>query len=81
MKSLNPKRRRKMTLKQERADDIVESAKNAFSLAILLGSVRGGHAKHNPARAKKRAGGRIFKLTVIVTLNTFNGSSKLSGNN
>jgi hypothetical protein len=53
IKSLNPKRRRKMTLKQEGVDDIVESAKSAFSLTILLGSVGAGHAKHNPARAKK----------------------------
>ena len=80
VKGLNPIGRRETHLKQKGTQNVINSAKGAFCLSILLGSIWTRHAECNTVGEKERAGGGIIKFTAIVALNALDGGAKLRAN-
>jgi hypothetical protein len=81
VKCLNPIGRRKMGLKKQGANDVVDRAQNTFGTTILLGGVGTGHPKADTVREKESSCVGVIELTTIVALQAFNGGAKLSENN
>ena len=80
VKCLNPIGRRKMGLKKQGANDVVDRAQNTFGTTILLGGVGTGHPKADTVGEKESSCVGVIELTTIVTLQAFNGGAKLSEN-
>jgi hypothetical protein len=78
IKSLNPVSCRNASLKHKRPHNIIHSVNDAFDTPILWSGVRVGQAHGDALLEEKGAGASIVKLTVIVTLNAFNGAAELS---
>lgn len=56
VKGIRPINRRKTSLEQKRAHDIIDGAKSTLSLPVLLRGVWARHPKGNPASEEERAG-------------------------
>ena len=78
--SFNPVGGRKTGLKKERANDIIDSANNAFSFPVLREGVGARHMKMNTTREEEGMGAGVVKLLSVVTLNALNSSTKLRSN-
>jgi hypothetical protein len=61
-------------------DDIVNRANNTFDFTILRGRVRTRHPEMCPFGQKEGPGGRVVKLTPVVTLDGVDGAAELSSN-
>jgi hypothetical protein len=68
----------KGSLNKQSADDIVNETNDTFSVTILWGCVRTRHSELCVVRQKEDPGGRVVKLTPVVTLDNFDGPAKLS---
>jgi hypothetical protein len=66
-------------MKQEGADAIVESMKDAFSATVLLRGVGTCETKDRAVSSKERANGVVVKLFSIVGLKGMDSSTKLGG--
>jgi hypothetical protein len=73
----NPKGGWYTCVKEQGANDIVNGTNDAFSFAVLSGSVWTRHAKKNSVRCKKGSSTKIVKFTSIVVLESLNGNTKL----
>jgi hypothetical protein len=51
--------------------------KNTFSLTVLWGGVWAGEVENNAVRSKGTMHGVVNKLTVVISLKTLNGMTKL----
>jgi hypothetical protein len=80
VKCLNPIRRRKVGLKEQGTNDVVDRAQNTFGTTILLGGVGTRHPKADTVREKESSCVGVIELTTIVALQAFNGGAKLSEN-
>ena len=78
-KSIRPKPRRHVGVKEQRADTVINSANNALSAAILLRRVRASEAKDGAVRRKEVADSSVVKLFAIVSLKSKDGTTELSG--
>jgi hypothetical protein len=76
---LSPVGSRKGGLKEQGAQDIVHSANHALSPAVLRRRVGARHAKVDTAREKNVTGHIVVELTPVVTLDTPDGITELSG--
>jgi hypothetical protein len=65
-------------LNQQSVDGIVNRTNNTFSFTILWRHVRTRHPELCAVRQKEDPGGRVVKLTLIVTLDSFDSRTKLS---
>jgi hypothetical protein len=65
-------------LNQQSADDIVNRMNNTFSFTILWGRVSTQHLELGVVRQEEEAGGRVVKLTPVVTLDSFDSPAELS---
>jgi hypothetical protein len=79
-KGITPIGRRHGDLKKEGASDIVESAKYAFSFAILLGGVGARHPKRYTFGKEESTRGGIIKFAAVITLHKFDGAVELGLN-
>jgi hypothetical protein len=68
----------KGNLNQQNADDIVNRTINMFSFTILWGRVRTRHLELGAVRQEEDSGGRVIKLTSVVTLDSFDSPTELS---
>jgi hypothetical protein len=59
-------------------NDIVNRMNNTFSFTISWGRVRTRHPKLCAVRQEEEVGGRVVKLTPVVTLDSFDSPAKLS---
>jgi hypothetical protein len=66
-------------MKQEGADAIVESTKDAFSATVLLTRVGTRETKDRAVSSKEGANGVVVKLFSIVGLKGVDSSTKLGG--
>ena len=64
-------------MEQERAQNVVDNAKSAFSTSVLLGGVWARHPKDDSMGEEERAGRGVVKLAAVVALNRLNGGVKL----
>jgi hypothetical protein len=78
VKSFCPITPGKRSLNQQSADDIVNRTNNMFSFTILWGCVRTQHLELCAVRQEEDAGGRVVKLTSVVTLDSFDSPTELS---
>jgi hypothetical protein len=67
-------------LKQQRAEYIIDGANRTLGFTILRRGVWAGHLQDNPTRGKECTCGGIVELTIVVTLDDFDGATKLRGN-
>jgi hypothetical protein len=61
---------------QQRVDHIIDGVKRTLGFTILRRGVWAGHPQDDPTGGKECTGGSIVKLTVIVTLDNFDGMAK-----
>ena len=80
VKGLNPIGRRETRLKQKGTQNVINSAKGAFCLSILLGSIWTRHAECNTVGEEERAGLRIIKFTTVIALDALDGGAELRAN-
>ena len=66
-----------MGMEQERANKVVQSAKNSLGATVLLGSIRACEAKNGAVMRQKSAEGKIVELFTVVRLKSKNGTPKL----
>jgi hypothetical protein len=57
-------------------DHIIDGVKRTLDFTILRRGVWAGHPQDDPTGGKECTGGSIVKLTVIVTLDNFDGAAK-----
>lgn len=67
-KSVRPKPRGDVGVKQQRADTVVKSANDALSTAILLGRVGASETEDGAVRRKEVADRGIVKFFAIISL-------------
>ena len=77
MKPLSPVAPRKICLKQQGADNIVDGTNDTLSFTVLGGGVWTGHPKQCAFHEEKGTGGRIVKLAPVVALNSLHGAAEL----
>ena len=65
------------TLKNKRANDIVDSPNDAFSFTILRRGVWTGHAQTNAVGEEEDARTGVIKLRAIIALNTLHSNIEL----
>jgi hypothetical protein len=80
VKPFSPKTPENGGLDKQRTDDIVNGANDVFGFTILRGRVRTRHPELCSFRQKKGPGGRVVKLTPVVTLGGLDGAAELSSN-
>jgi hypothetical protein len=80
MKPFSPITQMKGSLDKQCAYDIVNGANDASDFIILRGRVRTRHPELCSFRQKKGLGGRVVKLTPVVTLDGLDGAAELSSN-
>jgi hypothetical protein len=78
VKTFSPITPGKRSLNQQSADDIVNRTNNMFIFTILWGRVRSRHPELCAVRQEEEAGGRVVKLTPIVTLDSFDSPTELN---
>jgi hypothetical protein len=71
---------RHRSLKQQRAEHIIDGSKRTSGFTVLRRGVWVGHPQDNPTRGKECTGGGIVEFMTVVTLDGFDGASKLRGN-
>jgi hypothetical protein len=76
---LSPVVSRKGSLKEQKAYDIVCRANHALSPTVLRRRVGARHTEVDAAREEKVTGRIVIELTPVVTLDTPNGATGLSG--
>jgi hypothetical protein len=64
-------------LKQQGADHIIDGAKSVLGFTVLWRGVWAGQPQDDPTRGKECAGRGIVKLPATVTLDGFDGATKL----
>ena len=79
-KSIRPKTRGHVGVKEQRTDTVVKRANDALSAAILLGRVRASEAEDGAVRRKEVADSGVVKLFAIVSLKCKDRTTELSGN-
>jgi hypothetical protein len=79
VKGLGPVVSWKRGLKEHGAHDIVRCANHALSPTVLRRHVGARHAEVDTAREKKVMGHIVIELTPVVTLDTLDGVTELSG--
>jgi hypothetical protein len=79
VKLFSPIAFRKESLNKQRTNNIVNGANDTFFFTIMRGRVRTRHPELCPFR-QKGPGGRVVKLTSVVTLDGFDGTVELSSN-
>jgi len=77
VKGIRPINRRKTSLEQKRAHDIIDGAKSALSPPVLLRGVWARHPKGNPVSEEERAGRGMIKFTAVIALNCLDSGVKL----
>jgi len=77
VKGIRPINRRKTSLEQKRAHDIIDGAKSALSPPVLLRGVWARHPKGNPVSEEECAGRGMIKFTAVIALNCLDGGVKL----
>jgi hypothetical protein len=65
-------------MNHQSADDIVNRMNNTFNFTILWGRVRTRHLELCVIRQEEDSGGRVVKLTSVVTLDSFDSPAELS---
>jgi hypothetical protein len=78
VKSFYPITPGKGSLNQQSADDLVNRMNNTFRFTILWGCVRIRHLELCVVRQEEDLGGRVVKLTSVVTLDSFDSPAELS---
>ena len=78
MKRLNPIDGWQAALKKQGAHNIINGAKSALGFTVLLRGILARHVERNPFGKKESTRRRVVKFTTIVTLNRFDGATKLS---
>jgi hypothetical protein len=76
---LSPVVRRKGSLKEQGARDIVRCANHALGPTILRGRVGTRHTEVDAAREEKITGRIVIELAAVVTLDAPDGVTELSG--
>ena len=64
-------------MKQERANTVIQSAKDAFGSTVLLGGIRACETKNCAMMRQKSAESKVVELFSIVSLKSQNGTLKL----
>ena len=64
-------------MEQERANAVVQSAKDAFGSTVLLGSIRACETKNCAVVRQKSAESKVVELFSIVSLKSKDGTPKL----
>ena len=64
-------------MEQERANAVVQSAKDAFGSTVLLGSIRACETKNCAMMHQKSAESKVVELFSIVSLKSKDGTPKL----
>ena len=77
VKGIRPINRRKTSLEQKRAHDIIDGAKSALSPPVLLRGVWARHPKGNPVSEEECAGRGMIKFTAVIALNCLDGGVEL----
>jgi hypothetical protein len=67
-------------MKQQGADHIIDGEKSTLNFTVMQRGVWAGHPQDGPTGGKECAEGGIVEFTTIVTLDGFDGVSKLRGN-
>jgi hypothetical protein len=67
-------------LKQQGVDHVIDGVKSALGFTILWRGIWTRHPQDDPTGGKECAGGGVVEHTVVVTLDGFDGASKLRGN-
>jgi hypothetical protein len=67
-------------LKQQRANHIIDVVKSTLGFTVLRRGVWAGHLQDDPTGGNECTGGGIIELTIVVTLDNFDGVAKLCGN-
>ena len=65
-------------LEQQGASYIICGAKHVLGFTVLLRGILARHVERNPFGKKESTRRRVVKFTTIVTLNRFDGATKLS---
>ena len=78
-KSIRPKPRGHVGVKEQHADTVVKSANDTLSAAILLGRVRAREAEDGAVRRKEVADGSVVELFTVVSLKRKDRTTELSG--
>jgi hypothetical protein len=76
---LSPVVSRKGSLKEQRAHDIVRCANHALNPTVLRRRVGARHTEVDVAREEKVTGRIVIELAPVVTLDTPDGATELSG--
>ena len=66
------------SLEEQGASDIVDGTNHALGFAILLRGIGARHTERNTFSKKEGTRHRVVKLTTVVTLHGFDGTTKLS---
>jgi len=77
VKRVSPINRRETGLEQKGPHNIVNGAKDALSMSVLLGGVWARHPEGDPMSEEECAGRGVVKLAAVVALNRLNGGVKL----
>ena len=64
-------------MEQERANAVIQSAKDAFGSTVLLGSIRACETKNCAVVRQKSAESKVVELFSIVSLKSKDGTPKL----
>jgi hypothetical protein len=67
-------------MKQQGEDHIIDGVKSTLGFTVLRRGVWAGHLQDDSTRGIECAGGGIVELTTVVTLDGFNGTTKLHVN-
>jgi hypothetical protein len=77
VKSLSPVAPRKMCLKEQSANDVIDGTNDTFGFTVLGGGIWTGHPKQGAFRQEKGPSGRVVKLAPVVTLDGRHGAAEL----
>lgn len=64
-------------MEKKGTNNIVDGSNNAFSSTILGGGIGTGHAQVGAMGGEESVSVKVFKLAVVVTLNSRNGDIEL----
>jgi hypothetical protein len=67
------------SLKQERANDIIDGSDNAFSFIVFRRGIWTGHLELDVVGEEESTGSVVVDLATIIALDTLNGDTKLRG--
>jgi hypothetical protein len=69
----------KRSLKEQGTNHIIYGVKSTLSFTVLRRGVGAGHSQNHPMSGEECSRGCIVELTVVVSLNSFDGATKLCG--